>query len=308
MNILVGYTGFVGSNLSEQFRFDALFNSRNISEAFELSPDLCVYSGVPAEKFLANNNPEADKAVCEIAVENIIRINPKRLILISTIDVFLSPVGCDEDIAINETGLHAYGKNRLYIERWCADNIEDCHIIRLPGLFGKNIRKNFIYDMIHFIPSALNEVKFLELSGMESILCIYYRKQENGFYKLRSINDEERFELIEVFKRLNFSALNFTDSRAVFQFYNLAHLWSHILLTISHNIPLIHLATEPVSAAELYYKVHGEEFINEIVDKPPFYDFRTRYAGLTGGGDGYIYDKDFIIEEINKFIMDCHAI
>ena len=31
MNILVGYTGFVGSNLVAQHKFDGLFNSSNIS-------------------------------------------------------------------------------------------------------------------------------------------------------------------------------------------------------------------------------------------------------------------------------------
>lgn len=33
MTSLVGYTGFVGSNLYEADRFDAIYNSKNIREA-----------------------------------------------------------------------------------------------------------------------------------------------------------------------------------------------------------------------------------------------------------------------------------
>ena len=32
MNALIGYTGFVGSNISNQIKFDFLFNSKNIHE------------------------------------------------------------------------------------------------------------------------------------------------------------------------------------------------------------------------------------------------------------------------------------
>ena len=65
MTALVGYTGFVGSNIASSFKFDRLFNSKNIKEAYGLNPDLCVYSGVRAEKYLANN---FDKAFNRILV------------------------------------------------------------------------------------------------------------------------------------------------------------------------------------------------------------------------------------------------
>ena len=58
MNALVGYTGFVGSNLYTQGKFDCVYNSKNITEAFETYPDLLVYAGLRAEKYLANQAPE----------------------------------------------------------------------------------------------------------------------------------------------------------------------------------------------------------------------------------------------------------
>ena len=51
MKALVGYTGFVGSNIYTSGEFDAVYNSKNIEEAFGTKPDLLVYAGLRAEKF-----------------------------------------------------------------------------------------------------------------------------------------------------------------------------------------------------------------------------------------------------------------
>ena len=88
MNALVGYTGFVGSNIYETGSFDQVYNSKNIEDAYGTNPDLLIYAGLRAEKYLANNAPEKDMELIEQAQENIEKINPKKLVLISTIDVF----------------------------------------------------------------------------------------------------------------------------------------------------------------------------------------------------------------------------
>ena len=75
MDFLVGYTGFVGSNILSKHDFSGLFNSKNIKEAYGKNPDLLVYSGVPAEMFLANQFPEKDLSLMDEAIENITKIN-----------------------------------------------------------------------------------------------------------------------------------------------------------------------------------------------------------------------------------------
>ena len=60
MNALVGYTGFVGSNLYTAGHFDAVYNSKNIGEAYDTKPELLIYAGMRAEKYLANHVPEKD--------------------------------------------------------------------------------------------------------------------------------------------------------------------------------------------------------------------------------------------------------
>ena len=129
MNAIVGYTGFVGSNLYSQGRFQAAYNSKNIEEAYGTHPDLLVYSGIRAEKYLANNDPGKDLRNIEQAETNIYRINPDKLVLISTIDVFKTPIGVDETAFIETEGLHPYGYNRYLLEQWVRMNYPDALVV-----------------------------------------------------------------------------------------------------------------------------------------------------------------------------------
>ena len=70
---LVGYTGFVGSNICNRENFDGLFNSKNIAEAFNGNPDILIYAGIPAQKFLANKNEQADMAIIKNAIRNVLK-------------------------------------------------------------------------------------------------------------------------------------------------------------------------------------------------------------------------------------------
>ena len=129
---LVGYTGFVGSNLAAAHTFTEQYNSKNITQAYDTRPDLLVYAGVRAEKFLANRAPEQDLETVRGAFENIQNIRPKRLVLISTIDVYGRPVGVDEDTSIETEGLQAYGANRYQLEQWVREEYPQALILRLP--------------------------------------------------------------------------------------------------------------------------------------------------------------------------------
>lgn len=305
MIALVGYTGFVGSNIydSAKGKIDVVYNSKNIQEAYGTNPDLLIYAGLRAEKYLANNSPEKDMELIIEAEENISRINPKKLVLISTIDVFKTPKYVDESSEIDTENLHAYGYNRYQLELWVREKYPDALIIRLPGLFGKNIKKNFIYDYINVIPYMLRADKYEELAGKDIELNDYYEQQENGFYKVH-VTEDKREILKNKFKTLGFSALNFTDSRSVYQFYNLGRLWDDIETALAEGIRLWHPATEPVSAGEVYQYLTGEVFVNELGGIPADYDYKTLYANMFGGNDGYICDKEMILREIKAFISN----
>lgn len=302
MKILVGYTGFVGSNIALHCNFDYYYNSVNITEAYGTNPDLLVYAGVPAQKFMANKFPEKDMGFINDAIDNIKKINPKKIVLISTIDVYNSPISVNESTVINVDENEPYGRNRFLLEKWVMDNFDDYLIVRLPALYGRNIKKNFIYDLIHIIPSMLKEEKFNELCNKNDFIKGYYENQGNGFYVLKQIRKDEENDLKDYFNTIGFSALNFTDSRGTFQFYNLSYLWDHICIALKNDIKILNLATEPIKVSDVYKYVMGSEFCNECTSVIPAYDYKSIHANLFNGKDGYLFNKEFILKDIKEFI------
>ncbi|MCI6709979.1 MULTISPECIES: NAD(P)-dependent oxidoreductase [Eisenbergiella] len=238
----------------------------------------------------------------EQAKENIRMIKPQKLVLISTIDVFKSPLAVYEDSAIDMDGLQPYGYNRRVLENWVRENYPEALIVRLPGLFGEGIKKNFIYDIINVIPFMLSETKMGELSSQEAAIEEYYEIQDNGFWKCRNLNEGEKNALRNILSRVNFSALRFTDSRSEFQLYPLKRLWSDIKIALENKIELLHTATEPISAGEIYKFLYGREFMNETAGVPAKYDYRTRYSGLYKRDGGYIMGKEEVLLEIQNFV------
>lgn len=94
------------------------------------------------------------------------------------------------------------------------------------------------------------------------------------------------------------------DSRAKFQFYNLRRLWRDIRIAAGRGLSLIHLATEPVSMAEVARAAFGRAWSNHLPAPPPAYDLRTRHAALYGGTGGYIRGKNRVLAELTGFVRE----
>ena len=244
---LIGYTGFVGSNLLRQHSFDACFNSSNIEQIAGRGFDLVVCCGARAEKWKANAEPERDLDSIERLTRALEQVNARKVVLISTVDVFLDPVDVDEDSPTPTAGLTAYGRNRRRLEQIVAGRF-DAVIIRLVGLFGPGLKKNAIYDLLH----------------------------DN-----------------------NVSAI---DSRGVFQYYDIGRLWGDVQLSLDHELPLVHLPTEPVSVSDVARAAFGIEFSNAVSPAPVRYDIHTRYAALFGGVNPYLESKASTLARIAAFV------
>lgn len=299
---IVGYTGFVGQNLCLSHEFDARYNSKNIADAFGSEPDLLVYAGIRAEMFTANHFPEKDLENIQEAIENIKKINPKKLVLISTISVYPVFEG-DETTPLDDHEGTAYGRNRRYLEKWVEDNVNDYLIVRLPALYGEGIKKNFIFDMINYIPALLKTQKYEELFA-DSDLAGLYQDRGDGFYKCIAESKEDRRKLRSFFENVGFSALNFTDSRSEYQYFNLGNLWGIINKAIENNIHLLTIATEPVLSSELYEYIYNKPFKNECATNYPVEHLKSLHAEVFGGNDGYLYNKQQLLEDIKRFINE----
>ena len=103
---IVGYSGFVGSNLCASFDFDGKYDKDNVTEAFGTNPDVLFYSGVPAQKFIANKFPQQDFETVVEALDNMKKINPKKVVLISSVDVYKEPNGKNESSFMDKENLH----------------------------------------------------------------------------------------------------------------------------------------------------------------------------------------------------------
>lgn len=244
---LIGYTGFVGGHLMAQSHFDSFYNSSNIESIDGKAFDLGVCAAAPAEKWKANKEPEADIKAIERLARCLATATFKKMILISTVDVYPNPDNVDEDTAIDIDVCQPYGKNRLWLERFISERF-DTLIVRLPGLFGKGLKKNIIYDFLHN-----NNVSLVH-------------------------------------------------SEAVYQFYNLENTWRDIQIAMGHSLKLINFATEPVSVAEVAYEAFSIEFNSRPHANPARYDFKSRYAPIYRGRDGYLYDKGEVIASIKAFV------
>ena len=146
---LIGYTGLVGSNLLRQFRFDSLYNSKNIQQIAGQHHDLLVCSGVSGTKWLANQEPEKDKASIEALLAQLKKTSANQVILISSVDVYGVPYQVNEDSEIDPSITTSYGKHRYQFEKDVAELFPNVTIARLPAIYGWNLRKNAIYDLIH---------------------------------------------------------------------------------------------------------------------------------------------------------------
>jgi hypothetical protein len=149
VDAIIGHTGFVGGNIAAQRRFHAWFNSKNIELIRGQRFGLLVVSAMPAAKWLANRDPVADRAALERLWENLARCQADEAIIISTVDVYPTPIGVDEDTFIEPTYQHPYGKHRLELERRAEEHFPKVLAVRLPALYGPGLKKNAVYDLLH---------------------------------------------------------------------------------------------------------------------------------------------------------------
>ncbi|OQK16036.1 hypothetical protein AU255_13050 [Methyloprofundus sedimenti] len=226
---LIGHTGFVGSNLKQQYEFTDFYNSKNYKKMCGQEFDLVVCAGVSAVKWMANKEPETDLANIKALEEVLASVKAKQIILISTIDVYPVTQSKDEDFDCTSIKNHAYGTHRLKFEAFCDNHFSNCIIVRLPGLFGNGLKKNVIFDL-------LND-NCLEMINVKSSFQFYYLKYLWQDIKKAVKNNIKVINLFTEPVPTNDIVTNFFPSKVLGQeavpegHYNLyskyAHLWGN---------------------------------------------------------------------------------
>ena len=188
----------------------------------------------------------------------------------------------------------------LQLEAWVRQDFPDALILRLPALYGKGLRKNFLYDLHTVTPVMLKPDKYAALAAQSPLVAGAYTLADNGFYKLGGTADPAA--LRAWFAAAGFNALCFTDSRSRYQFYNLGRLWQDITAARAAGLRLLNLTTPPVTAARVYQAVTGKTWRNHLPGAPYDYDLRSRHAALLGGAGGYLCSEEEELSDIRRFL------
>lgn len=96
--------------------------------------------------------------------------------------------------------------------------------------------------------------------------------------------------------------LHKVNAAGVYQFYDLNRLWADVPLALDSGLPLVNLATEPVSIREVAAEVFDRSFTNDPGTPPARYDMRSKHAPLYGGRGGYLYDRGQVIDGLRAFV------
>jgi hypothetical protein len=305
---LIGATGFVGQSLKSP-QIAHHFHSRNIGQIKGQTFDTVFCAAAPGSMVEANTAPERDKARIDTLIEHLSRVRTEQFVLVSSIAVLADFAGQDdEDTQAFQTGL-AYGRNRRALEVFCADHFDRCLILRLPALFGPGLKKNFLFDILNPVPTMLTPARMQAsreavVQTRRGLLADIYGWDETlQMYRLDRValnGAPHRAALEADLKAAGLSAIGFTHPASTYQFYNLARLPADIEAACARGLDVLHLAVEPIAAAEIYEAVTGQQML-ESDARIHHEDMRTKHAAIRGRPGPYLAERGEILEELRAF-------
>lgn len=137
------------------------------------------------------------------------------------------------------------------------------------------MKRNFIFDLIHHAPPLLKKELVEQIGSENNQIYKYYSNCKEGYYSCNNLNYYEKKELDVLLETYRINAVNFTDSRASYQFYNLKDLYRQI-------------------------EIANKLFFNKISDNPIEYNLKTIYDKVYNGDKGYIADKVTVLQDLKN--------
>lgn len=188
---LIGHSGFIGKEIKNQKNFQKFYNSKNINKIKKNNFDVVVCAGAPGLKWHANKYPNNDKKKIQKLINCLKNIQVReKFILISTVDVFSKIKNIDERSIPSPKKNNFYGANRLDLENFVKKKFKRKYlIVRLPGLVGKFLKKNSLFDLKHN--------KLINLLNPDSVF---------QYYPIRNIWNDIQIALDKKIKLIHLSA------------------------------------------------------------------------------------------------------
>lgn len=312
---LIGCTGFVGGHLLRQHDFAKQFNSRNITDSQGAAFDTLVCAAAPGSMFEANTAPDRDLRQIEALCNTLAEVQSRRFVLISSIAVLADFAGGDDESSDAFQIDLAYGRHRRLLETFCAEHFAETLIVRLPALYGVGLKKNFLFDFLNPVPSMLNDAKMEQARSVVSaqdaktLQKVYSLNEKNGMFvlnraDLRASGAQSRIET--AFGQHGLTALYFTNPDSTYQYYGVDRLWSDIETASAQGIGVLHLATEPVAARQIYRAVTGQD-MPQTEARLHHEDMHTRHADLWDRSGPYIESAQQVEARVAAFLGNQRA-
>ena len=305
---LIGYSGTIGKHLCGKTKFKHKYNSKNIKKIINKKFNMIICCAAPGAMTTANKKPDEDLRNIKKLIKHLRSVKAEKFILISTIQVFtlLNKKNNDED-SKNLNNKLAYGKNRRILEKFCEKQFKNHLIVRLPSLFGRYIKKNFIFDIINPLPTFLSSKKIQLISEklpfkIRNFFITIYKKKDDNYYinrNLLNINSQKN-NLTKLFERYNFTSSSLTNPNSKFQYYNLENLIKDIRLGHNHGIKYLNISTEPIYARDIYQFLTKKKM---KYNNAKIYNANmiSKYSKLWGNRKNYLYKKKIILDDLKKF-------
>lgn len=151
---ILGWTGLVGQTLFHQLLSSGIkpadigiFNSKNLQEIRGAAFGTLYICCMPATKWRVNLHPEEDLHTLNTVMKVLETVQAHTVILLSTVDV-LEPHAKEGECS-ELWSQHAYGQHRRTLEVMVHRQWSSALVIRLPALFGRGLKKNALYDLLH---------------------------------------------------------------------------------------------------------------------------------------------------------------
>ncbi|MFM7376882.1 MAG: hypothetical protein ACKO1O_01925 [Erythrobacter sp.] len=308
-NGLIGHTGFVGTALLRQTRFASCYNSVNIAAIEGQSFGTLLCAAAPGSMLEANRAPERDKAAIDALIARLERVEAERFVLISSIAVLADFAGGDDEGTAAYQQELAYGRHRRALEAFVEERFPGSLVVRLPALFGAGLRKNFLFDLLNPVPSMLAEARHAALlTALDGDLAawlaaLYAPDAATGLLKLDrpALNaDSRRADLEAALDALGATATQFHHRDTTYQYYAIDRLWQDIGIALAAGLPHLHLAPEPIVAADIHLRLTGRP-MPETPVRLHREDMRTRHAGLWGAAGPYQFAAADTLEQLAAF-------
>ena len=111
-----------------------------------------------------------------------------------------------------------------------------------------------------------------------------------------------------IFDLLNDNCLEMINPACSFQYYDLSRLWTDIEIASRAGVKLVNLFTEPIRTVDIIDRFFPGKPVGQSAGAEMHYDLKTRHANLWNRNDGYIDDRDGVLEAMGKMIESYQGI